>query len=64
MSLKHVAPTTLFLLLYTYMHAMLKHDSYLCCIPSVFTLLILVDGLAMGRHAWTCNLLSSPSLPY
>jgi hypothetical protein len=50
-SLKHVEPTTLSVLLYTYMHAMLKYDSYLCCIPSVSTLLALVHGLVMSRRA-------------
>jgi hypothetical protein len=64
MSLKYVAPTTLSVLLYTYMHAMLKHDSYLCYIPSVSTLLTLDDGLVVGRHAYTCSLLPSVSLPY
>jgi hypothetical protein len=52
------------ILLYTYMHAMIKHDSYLCYIPSVSTLLTLVDGWVMGRRALTCSHLSSPSLPY
>jgi hypothetical protein len=36
------------------MHALLKYDSYLCCIPCVSTLLALVHGLLwvdMLRHA-------------
>jgi hypothetical protein len=38
-------------LLHTYIHAMLVHDSYLYCLPSVSTLLPLDDGLEMGRNA-------------
>jgi hypothetical protein len=38
-------------LLYTYMHAMLVHDSNLYSLPSVSTLLPLDDGLDMGRDA-------------
>jgi hypothetical protein len=38
-------------LLYTIMHAILIHDSYLYCLPSVSTLLPLDDGLDMGRNA-------------
>jgi hypothetical protein len=30
---------------------MLKHDSYLCCISFVSTLLTLDDDLDKGRHA-------------
>jgi hypothetical protein len=33
------------------MHEMLKHDTYLHCLPFVSTLLPLEDGLDMGRHA-------------
>jgi hypothetical protein len=36
---------------YTYLHAMLKHDSNLCCIASVSTLLTLVDDLVMSKCA-------------
>jgi hypothetical protein len=31
-------------LLYAYMHAVLKHDTYLYCLPSVSTFLPLDDG--------------------
>jgi hypothetical protein len=51
-------------LLYTYMHAMLKHDTYSHCLPSICSLLPLDDGLDMGRHAWTYSLESSSSLYY
>jgi hypothetical protein len=47
----HVALLLFSILLYTFMHAMLKHDSYLCCIPSISTLLTLDDDLNKGRHA-------------
>jgi metal-dependent HD superfamily phosphatase/phosphodiesterase len=52
-SLKHVAPTILFppYFIHAYMHAMLKHDSYLYCITFVSAVLPLDDGLDMGRHA-------------
>jgi hypothetical protein len=43
-SLKHVAPTTFFPSYFILMHALLKYDSYLCCIPFVSTLLALVHG--------------------
>jgi hypothetical protein len=43
--LKHVAPTTLFMSYFIHMHALLKYDSYISCVPSVSTFLALV-------HCW------------
>jgi hypothetical protein len=43
-SLKHVVPTAFFSSYFIHMHALPKYDSYLCCIPSVYSLLALVHG--------------------